>query len=256
HGAGPAIVRTGCSRGSLMIFMRRFDPEAVLARIQQYRVTVWSGVPTMFKRIAALPAEVIARYDLSSIRALSVGAAPATHELKLWIMATFGDCLRENYGSTETGMVASLDPAMQKRKPGSVGKPFRHVDIRIRDELGHELPAGEVGELWVRTPALIDRYLNGPALGEDLLDSDGFFRIGDVGWLDKEGYLYITDRSKDMIISGGVNIYPAEIEAVLLQHPALQDAAVIGIPHEEFGEQVKAFCVLKPGALLGVEELT
>lgn len=255
HAAGPAIVRTGLAYGSTMIFMARFDAERVLQLIDEHKVTVWNGVPTMFKRMAELPASTIEKYDLSSIRALSVGAAPVSHELKLWIMETFGDCLKENYGSTEAGMVAGLTPEMQKLKPGSSGKPFKHVDISIRDEQGQEVPLGQIGEIWVRTPTLAHNYINAGRMGRDTLDDEGFFRMGDVGRMDQEGFLYITDRSKDMIISGGVNIYPAEIEAVLLRHPAVHDAAVIGIPNEEFGEEVKAFCELKANATVSEEEL-
>jgi long-chain acyl-CoA synthetase len=144
-------------------------------------------------------------------------------------------------------MLTALAPEMQTRKPGSSGLPHRHVHIRIRDEAGNDLPAEAVGEIWVKTPVVIRHYLNQKPLGEDTLDANGFYRTGDVGRLDEEGYLFITDRAKDMIVSGGVNIYPAEIEAVIIRHPAVQDVAVIGIPDEEFGEQVKAFCELKPG---------
>jgi long-chain acyl-CoA synthetase len=144
-------------------------------------------------------------------------------------------------------MITRLSAGMQRAKPGSSGLPFKHVSIEIRDDAGKALRAGEVGEIWAKTPVTIDRYLNGRELGPDTLDARGFFRVGDVGKLDEEGYLFITDRAKDMIISGGVNIYPAEIEAAILLHPAIQDVAVIGIPDDEFGEQVIAFCELKPG---------
>lgn len=255
HAAGPAIVRTALSYGHTMIFVARFDAERILQLIDQHRVTVWNGVPTMFKRISELPEATLQRYDLSSIRSLSVGAAPVGYELKLWIMETFGDCLRENYGSTEAGMVAGLTPEMQKLKPGSSGKPFSHVEISIRDPAGKEVPLGQVGEIWVRTPTLAHSYVNADPMDQDSLDEDGFFCMGDVGRLDQEGYLYITDRSKDMIISGGVNIYPAEIEAVLQRHPAVHDAAVVGIPNDEFGEEVKAFCELRAGTTLSEAEL-
>lgn len=255
HAAGPAIVRTGLARGSTMIFVRRFEPELVLQLIAQYKVTTWNGVPTMYKRLAALPASALKRYDVSSIRALSVGAAPVPYALKEWILDYFGECLREGYGSTELGMVTSLAPDMQRKKPGSSGRPFKHVHISIRDKNGAELAIGAVGEIWVKTPNAIQNYLNSDKLGRDTVDEHGYFRMGDVGRLDEEGYLYITDRTKDMIISGGVNIYPAEIEAALIQHPSIQDVAVIGIPDDEFGEQVKAFCELKPGAHLNPEDI-
>jgi long-chain acyl-CoA synthetase len=247
HGLGPGAVRASLARGNTMVLLRRFDPEEALRLIERHKVSVWAGVPTMYKRLAGLPAEVLAKYDVSSIRSLGVSAAPVPFSLKEWIIGHFGECLSEGYGSTETGMLTELSPDMQKAKPGSSGRPHKHVHISIRSETGEELPVGGVGEIWVKTPMVIRQYLNGQPLGDDTLDERGFFRTGDVGRVDADGYLFITDRAKDMIVSGGVNIYPAEIEAAILGHPAVQDVAVIGIPDEDFGEQVKAFCELKPG---------
>lgn len=255
HGSGPnqmwAAQRSGCKA----VILRRFDPLGVLEAIQTHKVTHWTGVPTMYKRLAALPAGTLAQYDLSSISDLGVGAAPVSDGLKSWIIDNLGDCLAEGYGSTETGMITEMLPAMQRVKPGSSGKPYRHVHIEIRDEDGRALPTGETGEIWVNTPAVIKNYLNAPALGVDTLDQRGFFRTGDVGRLDEDGYLFISDRAKDMIIAGGVNIYPAEIEHALQTHPAVADAAVIGIPDDEFGERVMAFCELKSGLQASESEL-
>ena len=251
HGAGPAQLWGALRAGRKMILMRRFDPEHALQLIDRHRVTDWNSVPTMLKRIAALPKETLAKYDVSSIRHLSVGAAPVPYSLKEWVFGYFGEhCLTEGYGSTETGMVTRLPPYMQRKKPGSSGKPYLHVTIEVRDANGDKLPPTQAGELWIRTPTTLGQYLNGKPLDSDTMDAAGFFRVGDVGYLDDEGYLYITDRAKDLIISGGVNIYPAEIETAILKHPAVLDAAVIGIPDDEFGEQAKAFCELKPGANL------
>jgi long-chain acyl-CoA synthetase len=247
HGAGPGTVWGAQARGLTMVFLRRFDPEEALRLIERHKVTTWTGVPTMYKRIAGLPPDVLAKYDVSSIRALGVGAAPVPYSLKEWIIGHFGEVLAEGYGATETGMLTALTPEMQKKKPGSSGLAHTHVTISIRGEDGAALPAGSEGEIWVKTPVVIRQYLNQAPLGVDTLDADGFFRTGDVGRLDDDGYLFITDRAKDMIVSGGVNIYPAEIEAAILTHPAVQDVAVIGVPNEEFGEEVKAFCELKTG---------
>jgi len=247
HGAGPGAVWSSQARGNTMVFLRRFDPEEALRLIEKHRVSVWTGVPTMYKRIAALPTDVLATYDVTSIRSLGVGAAPVPYSLKEWIIGHFGPCLAEGYGATETGMLTALSAEMQTKKAGSSGLPHKHVYISIRNEIGDELAAGAEGEIWVKTPVVIAGYLNARPLGADTLDEKGFFRTGDIGRLDEEGYLFITDRAKDMIVSGGVNIYPAEIEAAIIRHPAVQDVAVIGIPDEEFGEQVKAFCELKPG---------
>jgi long-chain acyl-CoA synthetase len=255
HGAGPVAVWATKVQGNAMVLLRRFDPEQALRLIQKHRVSVWTGVPTMYKRLAALPPDVLGRYDVSSIRTLGVGAAPVPYSLKEWIIGYFGDCLGEGYGATETGMLTALAPEMQKLKPGSSGLPHKHVHISIRDAAGQALAAGGEGEIWVKTPMVIHGYLNAAPLGEDTLDADGFFRTGDIGRVDADGYLFITDRAKDMIVSGGVNIYPAEIEAAIIRHPAVQDVAVIGVPDEEFGEQVKAFCELKPGRLAEPAEI-
>jgi long-chain acyl-CoA synthetase len=238
-----------------MVLLRRFDPEEALRLIERHKVTVMTGVPTMYKRMAGLPADVLARYDVSSIRGLGVGAAPVPYSLKEWIIGQFGEVLAEGYGATETGMLTALAPEMQRKKPGSSGLPHRHVHIAIRGEAGDDLPVGEEGEIWVKTPAVIRGYLNAKPLDGETLDANGFFRTGDVGRLDEDGYLFITDRAKDMIVSGGVNIYPAEIEAAILTHPAVQDVAVIGVPDDEFGEQVKAFCELKPGRFADAAEI-
>jgi len=248
HGSGPSQFWACVRHGGKIVIQRRFLPEEALALIARHKVTTWTGVPTMYKRIAALPPEALARHDVSSIRNLNIGAAPVPFTLKEWILGHFGaDTLQEGYGASEVGMISRLPPEMQRVKPGSSGLPHRHVVVQVRDGQGRCLPAGECGELWIKTPVTIRNYLNAPPLGPDTVDAEGFFRVGDVGYLDEDGYIFITDRAKDMIISGGVNIYPAEIEAALLKHPAVLDAAVIGIPDDEFGEQVLAFCELKPG---------
>ncbi|MBY4897064.1 class I adenylate-forming enzyme family protein [Cupriavidus sp. AU9028] len=256
HASGPSQVWGAIRKGRRVVLMRRFEPEAALRAIQDHRVEMWAGVPTMFKRLAGLPPETLKGYDLSSIRRVSVGAAPVPYALKLWMLDTFGrHALQENYGATEVGMVCALTPEMQERKPGSSGKLFRHAQVEVRDAQGGLLPRGQIGELWVRTPVTIARYLNAGPMDAETMDARGFFRVGDVGYLDDEDYLFITDRVKDMIISGGVNIYPAEIEAALMRHGAIEDVAVIGIPHDEFGEQVMAFCQLKPGRSAHAAEL-
>jgi long-chain acyl-CoA synthetase len=198
---------------------------------------------------------VFASYDISSVRQLGTGAAPVPLSIKQWVRERFGPILHEGYGATEVGMISHLSPEQEAQKPGSSGRPYRHVSISIRDETGAQLGANQPGEIWVWTPSTITSYLNAPPLDETTRDAEGYFRTGDVGYVDEDGFVFITDRAKDMIISGGVNIYPAEIEAVLIRHPAVQDVAVIGIPDDEFGESVKAFVEVKPGAALETEEL-
>ena len=255
HAAGPANVGAALSNGNLLIMLRRFDAEETLRLIERHKVSYWTCVPTMFKRLKVLPEETLAKYDISSLNNLAIGAAPVPPSLKSWIREYFGEVLFESYGATEVGMISDLSPEMQKIKPDSSGKPHRHVSIEIRDDDGRVLPANTPGEIWVRTPVTIRNYINAPTLGTDTVDKDGFFRIGDAGHMDEDGFLFITDRTKDMIISGGVNLYPAEIEAAIIQHDDVQDAAVIGIPDEEFGEKVLAFVELREGRNVSVEDL-
>lgn len=247
HAAGPAQFWASVHHHNKIVLQRRFNPEETLQLIAKHRISHWTAVPTMFKRIHALPAATLEQADVSSIGQIRIGTAPVPLELKHWILDYFGEVLHEVYGASEVGLVSLLLPEMQRTRPASSGRLLPHVQLQVRDADGNALPAGQTGELWVKTPVVIRSYLNAPPLDPDTLDATGFFRTGDVGYMDDEGYLFITDRVKDMIISGGVNIYPAEIEAALQKHPAVLDAAVIGIPDDEFGEQVHAFCELKPG---------
>ncbi len=256
HAAGPSALTGAMQAGNQIILLRRFDAAEALGLIEKHQVTNWTGVPTMFKRMAGLPESTLANFDVSSLKKLGIGAAPVTADLKDWIERFFGEgLLSEGYGSTETGMITHMPQGQYKLKPGSCGRPHKNVDIQIRDDDGNEVAIGDVGEIWVRTPVMINEYLNAGPMDSDTLDADGFFRIGDVGRMDEDGYLFITDRAKDMIISGGVNLYPAEIEAALSTHPAVQDAAVIGIPNVEFGEEVKAFVELKSDGQVDAESL-
>ena len=255
HGAGPGIAFGTHNGGGTVFTLDPFDAEAALRLIDKHRITRWTSVPTMLLRIKALDEDVRGRYDVSSIEALTCGAAPVPQALKEWVIGYFGNVLWEGYGATEVGMVTFMRPEDQLRKPGSSGRPYDRVEVRIVGDDWSELPAGETGEIAVRTPMVIGRYLGQAPLGPETLSEDGFFRTGDVGRLDEDGYLFITDRRKDMIVAGGVNIYPAEIEAVLIEHPDVVDAAVIGIPHEDFGEQPLAFVELRAGADVGEAEI-
>ncbi|MFF2082709.1 class I adenylate-forming enzyme family protein [Nocardia sp. NPDC058176] len=255
HGAGPSQTRMCLMVGARVIFLRRYEPECALDLINRYGVTTWATVPTMLKRLAALPEDVLTRKRPTTLRQVATGAAPVATNLKHWAVGYFGDILHEAYGTTEVGVLTLATPEMLRHRPATSGRPHAHVTFSVRGPDGTALPSGEQGELWVRTPVVIDGYLNAAPFGPDVLDSDGFFRTGDVGYVDEQGYLFITDRAKDMIVSGGVNLYPAEIEAALLSAHQVQDVAVIGIPDEEFGEQVKAFVELKPGAHATPEDL-
>jgi long-chain acyl-CoA synthetase len=237
------------------VLLDPYDPEEALQLIDRHKVQLWVGVPTMLLRIQALPDDVVERYDLSSIQALTVGAAPVPQSLKQWIVEHFGPVLWEGYGTSESGMVSYMPPDHQLTKPGSSGVPYDGVEIAIVDDEWNRLPVGETGEIAVNTPVVLRGYLGREPLGDDVV-RDGFYRTGDVGHVDEDGFLFITDRIKDMIVAGGVNIYPAEIEKALVAHPAVEDAAVIGIPEEDFGEQALAFIVTRAGhAVTGPELL-
>ena len=257
HGAGPGTATMTCAVGGTVVVLDPYDAEEALRLIDRHRVQVWTGVPTMLLRVQKLPEEVFRRYDLSSLTALGTGAAAVPQSLKQWIAERLGeDLLWEIYGASESGLISYARPEHQLTRPGTSGIPFDGVQIAIVDRDWNRLTAGQTGEIAVNTPTVLDGYLGRDRLGEDTV-RDGFYRTGDVGHLDQDGFLYITDRVKDMIVAGGVNIYPAEIEKALVRHPAVIDAAVIGIPQDDFGEQPLAFVVAAPDAGLteaGIEE--
>ena len=256
HAAGPAVAASTCELGGSVTLLDKYDPKEALRLIDEHRLQSWLAVPTMLLRLQALPPDELERFDLSSLMAVQVGAAAVPTALKRWVSERLGaGVLWESYGCSEAGMLTYLAPDAQPAKLGSSGIPYDEVEIRIVDEEWHDLPPDTTGEIAVRTPVQLDRYLGRERLGPETLSGDGFYRTGDVGHLDEDGYLYITDRIKDMIVAGGSNIYPAEIEAALVEHAGVADAAVIGIPHDDFGEQVLAFIVPRPGAELADEAI-
>jgi long-chain acyl-CoA synthetase len=216
-----------------------FDAETCLATIDRETVTWLTCVPTHLIRMLALPDEVKARYDTSSVKVLMHSAAPCPPEVKQGAMKLFPqDSVWEVYGGTE-GALTIISPQEARERPGSVGKAYPPgQELRIMDRDGKVLPPGEVGLIYGQS-LLNFRYKDSPELDQQTW-RDGFFTIGDMGYLDEDGYLFITDRMKDMIISGGANVYPAEVERVLFQHPGVADAAVIGVPDAHWGETVKA----------------
>jgi len=250
HSAGPNSALFCLRAGGGVVIQRKFDPEQALALIQEHRVTNWMAVPTMVHRLEALPPATRQRYDRSSVAAVNIGAAAVPVSIKRWAKDFFGpQCLIfEGYGMSETQMISYMLPDDWEIAPQSSGKPMPYVDVRIMGPGGETLGPDETGEICVRTPLMIDRYLNRPPLGAEDLTPDGYFRTGDVGRLDGDGYLYVTDRLKDMVIVGGTNVYPAEVEAALHAHPDVLEAAVIGVPDADMGEQVLAICEMKPGA--------
>jgi long-chain acyl-CoA synthetase len=211
-------------------------------------------VPTHFVRIVQLDERERRRHDLSSVRLIMHSAAPCPPHVKRAIMAVFPPrTVVEFYGASEAGF-AKISAEEWLAKPGSVGRPWPGHELRILDEDGRELPPGEVGLIYVRGPRMDFRYRGGEEKTRQAF-RDGFFTAGDLGHLDGDGYLYIADRRVDLIITGGANVYPAEVEAVLLQHPAVADVAVVGIPDAEMGKSVLAVVELRPGARAAAEEL-
>ena len=239
--------------GATIVIEKRFDAAEALQLIEKHRVTTTFMAPTLISRMLNLPEEVRAGIDHSSFKQIITGAAPCPISLKEKCIAYFGPVLWEFYGATETGINTVLRPEDQLRKPGSAGTALDGQEIRLVDEEGVEVPVGMPGEFLVRNDALAE-YYNRPDATADS-NHDGFFSVGDIAYRDAEGYYYICDRKIDMVISGGVNIYPAEVEAVLFEHPAVEDAAIIGVPNEEYGEEVKAVVKLKPGATATEAEL-
>jgi acyl-CoA synthetase (AMP-forming)/AMP-acid ligase II len=233
--------------GSTVVVMRKFDAEDALRHIERHRCTTTFMAPTLLKRIVDLPPAVRARYDVRSMRAIVVAAAPCPMRVKEQVVEMFGPVLYEFYGSTELGINTVLRPEDVLRKPGSCGRAAPGVEIAVLDDDGRALPAGTPGELFVRSEnGVFDEYYKNPSATAQISRGE-WMSVGDVAWIDPEGFVYICDRKRDMIISGGVNIYPAEIEDALHRHPAIEDAAVFGVPDAEWGERVHAAVQLRPG---------
>jgi fatty-acyl-CoA synthase/long-chain acyl-CoA synthetase len=258
HSGPSAFMGGALLYGQTIVVQRRFDAEDWLRLVDKYRVSSTFAAPAPIRMICALPGQVKDRYDRSSMRVMVANAAPWSHALKQRYVADFPpESLFEVYGSTELGVDTVLLPEDQMRKPGSCGKPAPGVEIILVGDDGAEVTGtgpDHPGEVFVRSKGAFDTYYKNDASYESNTRG-GFHTVGDIGYRDDEGYLYICDRKTDMIISGGVNIYPAEIEAVLDQHPGIYDVAVFGIPSEEWGEIVHATVVRSPGSALTGEEI-
>lgn len=258
HSGPGAFMGVGLALGQTIIIQRKFEPDDWLRLVDKYKVTSTFSAPPLIRLVCALPAEVKARYDRSSMRIMLANAAPWSLALKQAYLADFpADSLWEVYGSTELGVNCVLEPKDQLRRPGSCGKPAPGVEIRLLDADGNEVTGTgpeHSGELYVRSTGVFNTYYKQPESYRAATHGD-FHTVGDVAYRDEEGYYYICDRKNDMIISGGMNVYPAEIEAALEQHPGIFDVAVFGIPSEQWGEQVHAAVVLAPGASLSVADV-
>ena len=230
------------------VLMDDWEAEETLRLVAEHRITHTHMVPTMFHRLLSLPEEVRRRYDLSSLRCVLHGAAPCPVPVKSALIDWLGPIVFEYYAGTE-GIGTAVDSAEWLAKRGTVGKPADPDHVRIFDHRGEQVPAGSVGVVHLKAPeAGRFRYHKDEGKTSAAYRGD-YFTLGDVGYLDEDGYLFLTDRSADLVISGGVNIYPAEAEAILLTHPAVGDVGVIGVPSAEWGEEVKAIVMLRPGAL-------
>ncbi|TMQ02827.1 MAG: AMP-dependent synthetase [Deltaproteobacteria bacterium] len=254
HSAAPAFVAIMMSLGATIILMSHFDAAGALDIIERERVTCSFMVPTMLVRLTSLPADVLASRDTSSLRWVMSGAAPLPTEAARRFMDRFGPILWNFYGATETGMVTLAGPADHVSRPGTIGRPLFGNEIRLLDDAGHPSGLGEVGELYARNSMLITGYHRN-AEATRASQRDGFFSVGDLARRDTDGYYYLESRKHDMVISGGVNIYPREIEDHLHTHPAILDAAVIGVPDPEWGESLRAFVVVRDGHALAEQDV-
>jgi long-chain acyl-CoA synthetase len=238
-----------------MVLEEKFDAEVTLALIERQRIDTAYLVPTMYVRLLRLPPQVRSRYDLSSLKFVASTGSPCAPDIKEAMIDWLGPVIHEAYASSETGYITVMKPQDAARKSGSAGRAVGKARIRIYDEAGRELPPGEIGTIYAHQPAYSDFSYHGNEAARRAVERDGLVSVGDMGYLDDEGFLYVCDRASDMVISGGVNIYPAEIEHVLITLPGVADCAVVGIPDEEFGEALAAQVVPEAGATLDAEAI-
>ena len=253
HSFGIAFANTSNFVGGKSILLRWWNVEEALKAIQTFRVTQMAAVPTMYIQMLEFPE--LDKYDLSSLEDCQCGAAPLPVEVALKWKQKVGVDIREGWGLTESGATTTGQPGDLPPRYGSIGKCLLKCNtIKVFDERGQELPPGQRGEIVIKGPTLMKGYWNLPEETAKTI-KDGWFHTGDLGYVDEDGYFYITGRKKDIIIRGGENVSPVEVEEVLLQHPAVAEAGVVGIPDAVYGEEIKAFVVIKPGKRASEEEL-
>lgn len=255
HGAPMAWAMAWARTRGYVVLQARFTPEDLLRLIAEHRITHLLLVPIMFTRLLKLPEEVRRRYDVSSLRHVTHGAAPCPRHIKEQMIAWWGPIIYEQYGSLEIGLVTGATSEEWLAHPGTVGKPLPGVELKILDEDGAEVPTGETGEVYSRIADQPDFVYEGRPEARAEVIRDGFVTAGDVGYLDADGFLHLCDRKKDMVISGGVNIYPAEIEECLLTLPGVRDVAVFGIPDDEYGESLAAAVELDGATAVSAEDI-
>lgn len=246
HSGAQAFLHLMSGLGAEIHLLDAFDAERALETMRESRIHNAFLVPTMAQRVLNLPADILERHRPNDLNALVFGAAPFPAELRKRVMAYFGDVAYDFYGSTETGWVTLANPHDIRRHPDSVGKPIAGNEVKILDDARNELPPGMVGELFVRNAMTIEHYHGDPEATARSRHGD-FFSVGDLARMDSEGYIFLAGRKVDMVISGGVNLYPVEIEDVLRQHPAVEDCAIVGVPDDEWGEALVAYVVPRPG---------
>ncbi|MCA3364528.1 MAG: AMP-binding protein [Roseomonas sp.] len=246
HAAPNRYVQRTINLGGTAIILRKFDAARCLAVMAEYGVTHSQWVPTMFVRLLALPPEIRGAHDLSHHRCAIHAAAPCPAPVKRAMLDWWGPIIWEYYAGSEGIGTCVIDSATWLRKPGSVGRPV-YGRVHILDDGGKSLPAGEIGRIWFEGGARF-AYHNDPIKTAEAYNDRGWATLHDLGWLDEDGFLFLSDRRADLILSGGVNVYPAEIEAVLMTHPRVSEAAVIGVKDAEFGERPRALVVARDGA--------
>jgi long-chain acyl-CoA synthetase len=242
----------GVLRGGTITLLPRFEPGKALEIIQRDKVTVMLGVPTMYQAMLHCPDAD--QYDTSTLKLCGSGGAAMPVEVMKAFEEKFQAKILEGYGLSETSPVASFNHPDKERKPGSIGTPIEGVEMKLVDEEGNDVAQGDVGEIVIKGHNVMKGYWNKPDATADAI-KDGWFHSGDMGQVDEDGYFFIVDRKKDMIIRGGYNVYPREIEEVLYEHPAVREVAVLGVPHEELGEEVAAVVALKEGESASEEDL-
>lgn len=238
--------------GACVVLVQRFDPITAVETIAERNITIFPGAPALWVAMSLL--EGVPADAFASIRLALTGAARMPDDAADRLLTKFGVQLREGYGLTEAAPVVTSSVGVEARR-GSVGKAVDGVDVRVVDETGNDVLVGDSGEVWVKGPNVFVGYWNDPDATARVLDEDGWLHTGDVGTIDADGYLYLLDRAKDLIIVSGFNVFPAEVEEVLMKHPAVFEAGVVGVPHPQTGEAVRAFVVLNPGAVADEDTL-
>jgi fatty-acyl-CoA synthase len=254
HSAAAGFVMMMLALGATVILMNPFDPAAAIDVIERERVTCTLMVPTMLRRLAQLPEDLALGARTASLRWVMSAAATLPTETARQFLHRFGPVLWNFYGATETGLVTLAGPADHLARPGTIGRALRGAEIRLIGDDGRDVPDGQIGELYVQSAMRITGYHRNAAATQ-AAERDGSFSVGDLGHRDADGYYYLDARTHDLVISGGVNIYPREIEDALHRHPAIADAAVIGVPDPEWGEALRAFVVVRPGHVVSELEV-